>query len=113
MKTIDWYYFRKGWTSCKRAQEFLEPKNVEVTTTIYANKERFDHDAAWLMLKDATKIFTAKGKKIEEWDPKSDSKEDILKKAMGPSGNLRAPTIQIQGHFYVGFNPEMYEDMLS
>ena len=113
MKKIDWYYFRKGWTSCKRAQEVLEPKQVEVEETIYANKERFDEEAVWAMIKDAKKIFTAKGKKIEEWNPKTDSKEDILKKAIGPSGNLRAPTVKIQDHFYVGFNPDMYEDMLN
>ncbi|MCK5912439.1 MAG: hypothetical protein KAG12_01075 [Desulfuromusa sp.] len=39
-----------------------------------------------------------------------DEKEDVLKRVMGPSGNLRAPTFQIKDQFIVGFNLGMYED---
>jgi hypothetical protein len=31
---------------------------------------------------------------------------------MGPSGNLRAPTLQIGDRFIIGFNAEMYEKEL-
>ena len=40
----------------------------------------------------------------------ADEKEDVLKRVMGPSGNLRAPTFRIKDQFIVGFNLEMYED---
>ena len=29
-KKINWGYFRNGWTSCKRAQEFLDARNISV-----------------------------------------------------------------------------------
>lgn len=64
------------------------------------------------MLQSADSIQIAKGKKIETFDPKSD-KEMILKKAIGPSGNLRAPSIRIGNAWYIGFNPDMYEGMLD
>jgi hypothetical protein len=64
------------------------------------------------MLKSATRIFTAKGKKIQEWNPQTDAKDAILKAAMGPSGNLRAPTLRVAGSFFIGFNADMYEKEL-
>jgi hypothetical protein len=36
-------------------------------------------------------------------------KEEILKHAMGPSGNLRAPTYRTGNRFVIGFNDELYE----
>ena len=51
----------------------------------------------------------AAGKKIIEFDPKSADKELLLKKVIGPSGNLRAPTLRIGTVFYVGFHPELYD----
>lgn len=110
MMKVDWLYFRKGWTSCKKAQEFLGKDEVLVETTINANKEKFDLDAAWELLKNAQSITTARGKKIERWNPQSDDKETILKKVMGPSGNLRAPTFRLGNDFFVGFNPELYQE---
>lgn len=40
----------------------------------------------------------------------ADEKEEVLKRVMGPSGNLRAPTLRINDQFIIGFNPEMYEE---
>ena len=109
---IDWAYFRKGWTSCKNAQEFLGPNNVEVAELVDARKEKIDEDAAWAMLKSAKKISIAKGKKFEEFSP-VDGREVILKKAMGPSGNLRAPTYRVGDDYIIGFNEELYSDWVK
>jgi hypothetical protein len=54
----------------------------------------------------------AKGKKVQEFVPQDDEQAIILKAAMGPSGNLRAPTLQIRDTFIIGFNEEMYEKEL-
>ncbi len=45
------------------------------------------------------------------WDPREDSRELILKAAMGPSGNLRAPTVRIKDEFFIGFNPDLYAEI--
>ncbi|NIQ10161.1 MAG: hypothetical protein GWO23_11005 [Gammaproteobacteria bacterium] len=78
-----------------------------------ANKTKFDEKAAWVLLKKATAISIAKGKKVEKFDPSKNDKADILKGAMGPSGNLRAPTYRVKDQFIIGFNEELYEDWLK
>ena len=110
-RQINWGYFRNGWTSCKRAQEVLDAKNITVETRVIANKDKINSDTAWEMLGSASRIRTGKGKKQQEWKPATDDKVEILKDVIGPSGNLRAPTWRIRNEFIVGFNPELYEEV--
>jgi len=65
------------------------------------------------LLQSASLIRTGKGKKTNVWNPSTDSKEEILKDVMGPSGNLRAPAWRIGTEFIVGFNPELYQEMFG
>ena len=80
-----------------------------MNTVVDAKKERFDSEAAWARLQGAERIVTAKGKKIQIFDSKTDDREKILKSVMGPSGNLRAPTLKIKEGFLIGFNSDLYE----
>lgn len=64
---------------------------------------------AWDIIKEAKDISVAKGKKFILFSQVADNKEAVLKQVMGPSGNLRAPTLRVKDHFVVGFNPELYE----
>lgn len=43
-----------------------------------------------------------------EWEPSDANKEALLKAAMGPSGNLRAPTLRLNDKIIVGFHEEFY-----
>ena len=65
------------------------------------------------MLSAGNSITTAKGKKVRAFDPGKDDKATILKQAMGPSGNLRAPTLRMGNRFVIGFNPDLYEGLAS
>ena len=94
------------------AQEFLENKQVETKDVVDAKKEKFDENAAWALLKDAASISIAKGKKVQKLTP-ADGKALVLKHAMGPSGNLRAPTYRVKDQFIIGFNADLYEDWLK
>ena len=78
-----------------------------------ARRERYDAGAAWKLFGSARSITTARGKKSQKWDPRTDSKEEILKHAMGPSGNLRAPTFRINDDFVIGFSPGFYQDWVK
>ena len=78
-----------------------------------ARKERIDADAAWAMLKTATSIVIAKGKKIQKFVPGIDDQAAIMKQAMGPSGNLRAPTYRVGDEYLIGFNAELYDDWIK
>lgn len=46
-----------------------------------------------------------------EFTPDETNKEEILKAAMGRSGNLRAPTVEINGKLLIGYNDEMYMNL--
>ena len=78
-----------------------------------ATKQRYDAEAAWELLKSASRIHTAKGKKIKHWNPSEDDRSTILSDVIGPSGNLRAPTWRIGREFLVGFNEALYAEVLT
>ena len=112
---ITWQYHRKGWTTCKKAQEFLEPINHTITETIDASKTKIGLKEALVLAKKASTIIAAKGSKITTLDLKKDkpSDEDIAGLIMGPTGNLRAPTLLAGNTLYVGFNEEAYKKLCS
>lgn len=64
-------------------------------------------------MQTASGISVAKGKKVLNFVPATDDKDVILQQAMGPSGNLRAPTYRVKDRFIVGFNAELYEDWVK
>lgn len=66
----------------------------------------------WQLLKGAKKVVVASGKKILEFDPAT-QKEELLEKASGRTGNLRAPTIKKGDTYYVGFNEELYQERIG
>ncbi len=67
------------------------------------------------MANGVDEIYVAKGKKVVHLNLKRDKPErDTLKKLLlGPTGNLRAPTLRVGKTLIVGFNPEMYESVLG
>lgn len=60
-------------------------------------------------------MHVAKGKKVLTFEPKKDTfdVEAFHKAAIGPSGNLRAPTIKTGKTWFVGFSEEAYGDHFS
>jgi len=93
------------------AQAVVDARQVSIKSTVDARKERIDAAAAWELLKSASSITIAKGKKVQTFNPKSDDKTDILKHAMGPSGNLRAPALRAKNSIVIGFNEVLYEQL--
>jgi len=110
---IDWAYFRKGWVSCKKAQEVLDTKSVAVDQEVNARKVPIESEQAWDILSKSKKLFIAKGKKVLEFVPDETNKEEILKETIGRSGKLRAPTVQIGDIGYVGFQVDMYDNLVK
>ena len=74
-----------------------------------ARKEKLDPTEVWERIKASQSIHVAKGKKVDVFDPNTDSQDGILKAIMGRSGNLRAPTLQLGDTFFVGFNAALYD----
>ncbi len=63
------------------------------------------------MAKAAGKVIVAKGKKLSEFKGGSAGK-DVLDAMLGPTGNLRAPTLRKGKTVLVGFNDEAYSKAL-
>lgn len=61
------------------------------------------------------KIVVAKGKKIASFDMKKSPPDDetLLAHLLGPTGNLRAPTVRKGKTLLVGFNEEAYGEVLG
>lgn len=83
---------------------------MSTNEVVDARKTRIDEQAAWELLKTAGSVAVAKGKKVQNFTTGSEEKEALLQQAMGPSGNLRAPTYRIKDQFVIGFNADLYED---
>jgi len=75
-----------------------------------ANKHKQGKAEALTLAKSAHFIHVARGKKIVTFDMKKDAPDDatLLSQILGPTGNLRAPTIKQGKTLYVGFNEETY-----
>ena len=91
-------------------QEFLATHGIETKTEVNAKKEQHQLEKAKSLLDKAARLIAAKGKKVVEVNLKKDrpSDEEILKLMLGPTGNLRAPTLVSGKKVIVGFNDEMY-----
>ena len=98
--------------SCKKAQGFLERHAVEVRKVADANKQR--QGRAEALAKTVNVIHVAKGKKIVTIDMNEAPNDDTLVGyLLGPTGNLRAPTIKKGKTLYVGFNEEAYQSLVQ
>lgn len=78
-----------------------------------ARKVRIPADEAWDFLLSAKKVAVAKGKKVQHFDIAEESRDEILKRVMGPTGNMRSPTLKSGETVIVGFNLELYQEWLD
>ena len=111
-KKVDWYYYRGGWTSCTKASKFLEASNIEIKTQVPASKKLQATDGEEMLLK-AVKLIALKGKKVSEFSIKSGISEEAIAAMLGPTGNLRAPTLKVGKTIIVGYNEAAYLDLFS
>ena len=66
------------------------------------------------LAKTVSVIHVAKGKKLVTIDMKDAPDDDTLVGLLlGPTGNLRAPTIKHGKTLYVGFNEEVYKSLVG
>jgi len=87
---------------------------MEIQEEHNAGKEPYKEVAVRELLAGLEKVIVTSGKKILEFDDikntsKIDDNEEMMKKIIGRSGNLRAPSLRIGSNLYVGYNEELYE----
>jgi arsenate reductase-like glutaredoxin family protein len=87
---------------------------VEAKTVVDASKERKGPGDALALAKTVQTIHVAKGKKVVTIDMKNAPDDDTLVGyLLGPSGNLRAPTIKKGKTLYVGFSEDAYQALVK
>ncbi|MAE95878.1 MAG: hypothetical protein CL910_14570 [Deltaproteobacteria bacterium] len=69
-------------------------------------------DAARLA-KAASKVIVAKGKKVDTFKPGGKAPKACVDAMLGPTGNLRAPTIRAGKTVLVGFSEEVFEEVFG
>lgn len=87
---------------------------MAVTETVSSTK-KLGRDAAFTMVRQVQRLVAAKGKKVTAVDLAADtpSDEDLAKLMLGPTGNLRAPTMRVGQTMVVGYNDQMFRDALG
>lgn len=62
-----------------------------------------------------SELIAARGKKVERIDLRKGKpdKATVARLMIGPSGNLRAPTLRVGKRILVGFDEESYERVLG
>ena len=68
-------------------------------------------DDARDLLKSATRLIVMKGRKVSEFDVSASVAQDAVDAMLGPTGNLRAPTIRVGSTYLVGYNDSIYEEI--
>jgi arsenate reductase-like glutaredoxin family protein len=88
---------------------------VETKDLVDARKTRMGPKEAMALLDGANELLAAKGKKVERIDLRKGKpdKATMARLMIGPSGNLRAPTLRVGKKILVGFDEETYEKVLG
>ena len=90
--------------TCVRAREFLERRKARVLTETSAARDRQGRSEALALAASAKRLVAAKGSSLVELDlTRRPPAAEILALMLGPTGNLRAPTLRIGSTLYVGF----------
>ena len=90
----------------------MEANKVPVGETVLASAKLQASDARSI-LKAANKLIAMKGKKVSEFDVKTKVGKDAVEAMLGPTGNMRAPTIRIGKSLLVGFNEEVFSQQFG
>ncbi len=69
-------------------------------------------DAARLA-KAASRVLVAKGKKLDTFKPGGKAPKACVDAMLGPTGNLRAPTLRSGRIVIVGFNEDVFQAELG
>lgn len=100
--------------TCRKTQGFLAKAGIDTVEQVDAKKVRMGPEQALALVKDADQLYVAKGAKVVHLDLKRGKPERamLLGLLLGPSGNLRAPTLRKGRTLLVGFDEPTYKALL-
>ena len=89
----------------------MDANGLEAKETVPASR-KLGRDDAKALAKDAKQLIVAKGKKVTDFDVSKTVTDEAVDAMLGPTGNLRAPTVRVGKTLLVGFSEEQYSDVL-
>lgn len=90
----------------------MDANSIQIVEEISASKKLGEPEAENLLGK-ASEIVIFKGKNINSFIIKNEKKGSITPLMVGPTGNLRAPTIIYKNLLIVGFNEDKFNEIFS
>ena len=85
----------------------MEASQIDIAEQVPASRKLTGDDARELQ-NAANKLIVAKGKKVTTFTASQLPSDDATAAMLGPTGNLRAPTIRVGKTLLVGFNEDAY-----
>ena len=80
-----------------------------------ASKDRHGRDEALKLAHSVERVVAARGKKVVVFDMTNEPPDDetLAAHLLGPTGNLKAPTLRIGDTLLVGFGEEAYRQVFG
>lgn len=80
-----------------------------------ASKHKKGREEALALARSVRRVIVSRGKNSVTFDMQKNPPEDetLLAHLLGPTGNLRAPTLKKGDTLLVGFNEDVYQQMLG
>ncbi len=112
---IKWMYHRKNCNTCAESLAFLDANEIDVSELVDCKKNPKAGSEALEILKDVDKVYSVIGKtvRVVELNDTRPADSELLKLLLGPTGNLRAPTIKFDDTVVVGFENDTYSNLLG
>src|SRR5262245_147722 len=100
--------------TCAKAQGFLAKRQLTVAEQTDAKKATIRGDAALDVLKNVDEVYVAKGKQVVHVDlrARKPPRAELLELLLGPTGNLRAPTVRKGRTLIAAFDEATYRQVL-
>jgi len=90
----------------------LEASHINIKEQVSASKKLQAQDSADL-LANASTLIALKGKKVQKFSIRHAVPEEAIAATLGPTGNMRAPTLRVGKTIIVGFNETIYAEVLG
>ena len=89
----------------------MEANGLNAEETVPASR-KLGRDDARNLATEARTLIVAKGKKVSTFEAGAKVSDEAIDAMLGPTGNLRAPTLRSGDTLLVGFNEEQFTSAL-
>lgn len=114
-KQVEWSYLRANCKTCEKAEAWLGQAGIAIGPRVDARKQTIGAAEGLKLAKSVGEVRVAKGSAVTKLDMKKGApgEAELGKLIIGPTGNLRAPTLRHGNTLVVGFNEQLYGEFFA